>query len=269
MGSITTTVSSILTNALETDGTAEAIQEYVEEGYNSVTGRLTRWGTMLSANLSQSGRVTGELAEKSVDTFLGSIVTSASSLIGNVISTKLFQALNLPNIEGITLYSPSITVSREVDISEEVFIIQKDSENKYVINNSVPHLRKWEIDAYIQSISPKTDAASGSHASLQVQEKLLDNYAKARRPLWFKTHQNEFVQVMIANYSYQYVAESMNATHVSLSLVEYKALELAYGTLGADTDSSLTVSTSTSTSKAAALVVVMAALAAALAVDLA
>lgn len=233
MASLVSSIGSNLATALDlTDNVIDSIQTYLEAG-NTTAGKLIHWSLMTASSALANDYRDG--ITDSDNSFINKTVQAISTInaaaSGWNVASSILDYVSLPNLEGIPIYVNSLDVSREVDVSEDVYIVQKDSSTNYVMNSSVPHLRKWNLEGYLQTLFPRTDQITGSHESLELQEKLIDYFSQARRPMWFKTHQNEFVQVMISSYSYSYVPENQNATKISLSLVEYKALELAYGSV--------------------------------------
>lgn len=134
---------------------------------------------------------------------------------------KLNQLLMSPNIEGIPINATSVKVSREVDISESLVIVQDTYGKDYKTDNAVPHLREWNLDGYLTSIS-NLDNMLLIKPTLMLQMKYLDACAASRKPVWFKTDNNEFFKVQITRLYFERVAESTNAVHVLVSLKEFK-----------------------------------------------
>lgn len=134
---------------------------------------------------------------------------------------KLNQLLMSPNIEGIPINATSVKVSREVDISESLVIVQDTYGKDYKTDNAVPHLREWNLEGYLTSIS-NLDNMLLIKPTLMLQMKYLDACAASRKPVWFKTDNNEFFKVQITRLYFERVAESTNAVHVLVSLKEFK-----------------------------------------------
>lgn len=250
---------SSVTSLTSSENTLESIQSYLEYG-STTDGKLIHWTLMATSSTVAHPRTLGKQTEgvlSTLGTFLSSVASIASLGVSSIVGAIL-DTLALPNLEGIPLYTASLTVSREIDVSEDVYIVQKDSSTQYALDNSVPHLRKWSLDGYLQSLTPKTELQTGFKTTLMLQERLIDMLSQARRPMWFKTHQNEFVQVLITQYQFQYVAENMSSTHVQLEMIEFKALELASGTLTDSSSSTLWDKVSATTGMTAALLAVTA-----------
>lgn len=134
---------------------------------------------------------------------------------------KLNQLLMSPNIEGIPISATSVKVSREVDISESLVIVQDTYGKDYKTDNAVPHLREWNLEGYLTSVS-NLDNMLLIKPTLMLQMKYLDACAASRKPVWFKTDNNEFFKVQITRLYFERVAESTNAVHVLVSLKEFK-----------------------------------------------
>lgn len=134
---------------------------------------------------------------------------------------KLNQLLMSPNIEGIPINTTSVKVSREVDISESLVIVQDTYGKDYKTDNAVPHLREWNLEGYLTSVS-NLDNMLLIKPTLMLQMKYLDACAASRKPVWFKTDNNEFFKVQITRLYFERVAESTNAVHVLVSLKEFK-----------------------------------------------
>ncbi len=131
------------------------------------------------------------------------------------------QLLMSPNIEGIPINSLSVKVSRDIDVSESLVIVQDTYGKDYKTDNAVPHLREWNLEGYLTSIS-NLDSMLLIKPTLMLQMKYLDGCAASRKPVWFKTNNNEFFKVQIARLYFEQTAESTNAIRVSVSLKEFK-----------------------------------------------
>lgn len=134
---------------------------------------------------------------------------------------KMNQLLMSPNIEGIPINATSVKVSREVDISESLVIVQDTYGKDYKTDNAVPHLREWNLEGYLTSIS-NLDSMLLIKPTLMLQMKYLDACAASRKPVWFKTDNNEFFKVQITRLYFERVAESTNTVHVLVNLKEFK-----------------------------------------------
>ena len=178
---------------------------------------------LVTSGLASSKVISGTLSLIS-STIVGSdFFSKANSGLSKAtdILNKANQLLMSPNIEGIPINVPSIKVSREIDISESLVIIQ-DAQNKdYKVDNVVPHLREWNLEGYLSSISI-LDSMLLIKPTLMLQMKYLDMCAASRKPVWFKTNNNEFFKVQISRLYFEQNAESTNTVKVSVSLKEFK-----------------------------------------------
>lgn len=136
-----------------------------------------------------------------------------------------YEATKDPNLEGIPIKSPEITVSREVEVSEYGVVMDEGYMHNYVVDNAVPKPRIWSVQGYVTS-RWEVDTGFILKPSLQQQIKMLDGYAQSRRPLWFKTDENEFVRVQITSLTINRKAENMNAHALTMQLKEFVPLEL-------------------------------------------
>lgn len=133
----------------------------------------------------------------------------------------LFQITMDPNIEGIPIGTAQISVTRDVDISESCFIVPEDKTKEYKADNSVPRLREWSISGYIATMSSFADYGLIIKPTILVQMKLLDTYAKSRRPVWFKSNNGTFHRVQIKHLQITQDPTMMNGAKVDIQLKEY------------------------------------------------
>lgn len=167
---------------------------------------------------------------------------SAKSLYGGVdllsvaiaseISPKVARTMNDiaatladPNIEGIPIRTSKLGSEREVEVGECLVIVQSANKKEYTTDNAAPKLREWQIEGVLTSIS------GGDHRllikpSLLNQIKYLDAVELSRRPVWFKDNMCLFHQVHITRFHHDWDPDATNGVRVSISLKEYKPLEL-------------------------------------------
>lgn len=184
-------------------------------------GRAFKWAIIEANALTAGQKRWGKVASVSIDglsRFLG--MDKSLSL-----TRDIYACLRDPNLEGIPILSPKISVSREVDISENSVIVPENYQRMYIIDNAVPHPRTWSVTGYITS-SPLIDSGMILKPSLMMQAKFLDALAKSRRILWFKTDENEMVKVQIASLTIERNAEASNAYPVNMTLKEFVPLQL-------------------------------------------
>lgn len=126
-----------------------------------------------------------------------------------------------PNIEGIPIGASQITMTRDVDISESCFIVPDKHTKEYRADNSVPRLREWSISGYLATMSSFADYGLVIKPTILVQMKLLDTYAKSRRPVWFKSNNGSFHRVQIKHLQITQDPTMMNGAKIEIQLKEY------------------------------------------------
>lgn len=126
-----------------------------------------------------------------------------------------------PNIEGIPIGTSQISVTRDVDISESCFIVPDMNTKEYRADNSVPRLREWAITGYLSTMASFADYGLIIKPTIVIQMKLLDTYAKSRRPVWFKTNNGTFYRVQIKHMQITQDPTMMNGAKIDLVLKEY------------------------------------------------
>ena len=153
---------------------------------------------------------------------IGSISIGASRAINTLITTLL-----LPNIEGIPIQADTQTCSRDVDISELMLIGQGGNAHgkQYVTDNTAPRPREWRLTGYLMPLVDWVDSYLLVKPTLAAQIGLLDRYATARAPVWFKPYYNLFEQVLISNFTYDFEPDKLNGVRVSLTLREFVPFE--------------------------------------------
>lgn len=216
---ITRMISESKTSMSENGAFQGAIDSYL--AYNMTNqGALIHWAAILTSEVA--------------DTSLSKRTTSDLSTIKsfNVLDRKVLEKMNEfyketkdPNLEGIPIKSPEISVTRDVDVADYGVIMDESYMHTHVVDNAVPKPRVWNVQGYLES-NWGADIGLILKPSLQFQAKMLDGYAQSRRPLWFKTDENEFVRVQISSLSFNRKAEWMNGCQVTLQLKEFVPLEL-------------------------------------------
>lgn len=204
-----------------------AVDRYLR--YNLTdAGMLIHWGAILSSGLISQGTDNtvnrnrgGTSDELKAQRLSGAGI---SSIIDKDVLNTMYNTFKDPNIEGIPIKTPKISCKREVQISEYGVIMESGYYNKYITDNASPSPRTWDISGYLTSCWD-IDCGLNIKPSLQLQEKLLDAFAKSRRPLWFKTDECEFVTVQIASLTIDRQAENMNAHAITIQLKEFVPLE--------------------------------------------
>lgn len=189
--------------------------------------RLTGKGNTAALNVIGSG------VKYSFGSVLNLLTVAFTADVNSLIASGIFKgesqafyemyqkALIEPNIEGIPISSPSISTDREVDVGEQMMIVQSTSQKQYWTDNSVPHLKTWNIEGYLQVLLT-LDNFYVSKPSLKMQTEFLDICATSRRPVLFKDNRGDFRLVQIVSLHTEEVAEYNNAVKVSIQLKEYK-----------------------------------------------
>ena len=130
-----------------------------------------------------------------------------------------------PSINGIVIVSSNESSSRDVDVSEEPLIVQTARmSTAYVVDNAVPRPRTWQVQGYLLPLAPTVDQLIPSKPTIWFQKKMLDAFAKSRRPVLYKSSDLEFTQVLITQFSWDQEATVNNGLKVSLGLKEYATI---------------------------------------------
>ncbi len=210
-----------------------AIDTYLQNNM-SAAGIIIHWSAILASCYSDNKRlvspkpkVFGWVSDlgSSVESAIGTLQSSDAGTKTTKWLNDIYEATKDPNIEGIPIISPSIQVSRDVEVSDYGVIVDSGYKKQNVVDNATPKPRIWEIKGYITS-KWAVDIGMVLKPSLQMQAKILDAYAQSRKPLWFKTDEFEFVRVQITNLTFSRKAEIMNAYEVSVTLKEFVPLEI-------------------------------------------
>lgn len=165
------------------------------------------------------------LAEGTLSKITPNAVTSMMVKSAEIMN-YLYDILRDPNIEGIPIHTATLSVSREVDVSENPVIMQKDAQRAYVQDNAVPRPRKWNLDGYLMATNKMIDGFSVVKPTLIAQQKFLDFIARSRRPVWFKDHNCEFHLILITSIHMESTATTNTGVHVTLQLSEYTPLQV-------------------------------------------
>lgn len=155
-----------------------------------------------------------------------------SVAITSAISPKVARTMNDvastladPNIEGIPIRTSKLGSEREVEVGECLVIVQSANKKEYTTDNAAPKLREWQIEGVLTPIS-RGDSRLLIKPSLLNQIKYLDAIELSRRPVWFKDNMCLFHQVHITRFHHDWDPDATNGVRVSISLKEYKPLEL-------------------------------------------
>lgn len=205
------------------DKTVDSWLSYSTSGFD--VNAVIHWSVELAQSALQYGRTTGG---KSIDSLVfTSLATIESSDAANVIN-RLLAAVSIPNIEGIPIFSHRISTGRDVELSEQSLIITGDKDSGKTrmrfVDNAVPKLRIWNVQGHILSIAPVLDYASVVKPSLVHEIDYLDAMAKSGKPVWFKTHTNEFVRCQIQQFQFEWTADKNTGVAIQMTLKEYAPL---------------------------------------------
>lgn len=196
------------------------------DGYLSIN--QTAWGVPIHfAAILATGFLIGP-KKKAHKSLVDLIQISVSDLIPNKalnVINDLWDDFRDPNLEGIVISSPSISVSRDADVSENPVLFAEGYTKANLIDNCTPHPREWNIDGYLTGIS-QLDGGLTIKPSLMIQQSMLDAFMRSRRPLWFKTADMEFVRVLISHMQIEETAEASNVRKISLTLKEWDVINM-------------------------------------------
>lgn len=196
---------------------------YSDSGFDANT--ILHWSVELSSSLAQYGRTTGG---RSIDSLVFTSLATLESAEAMSVINKMMAAVIIPNIEGIPIFSHRISTGRDVELSEQSLIMTGDKDSGKTrmrfVDNAVPRLRLWNVQGHILSIAPVLDYAAIVKPSLMMEIDYLDAVAKSGKPVWFKTHTNEFVRVQIQQFQFEWTAEKSTGVAISMTLKEYAPL---------------------------------------------
>ena len=139
-----------------------------------------------------------------------------------------------PNIEGIVIFAESEQTDRTMEVSESPMVVQQDlAATTYITDNAVPKPRTWTLQGHLTTVL-QTDHYFVIKPSLLLQRNYLDNCMKSRKPVVFKTYDNQFVNVLIANMKTAWDPKSMNTMSISVTLKEYVPITVTESPLTAE-----------------------------------
>lgn len=204
-----------------------SIDTYLQNNMTS-EGTALHWGVIAGSGLLQRSRNDVNSPKRVANPYLKNTVdmlpTLTSLALDNDFMKEVIEGTYSPNIEGIPISSAEISSTRDVDVADYGVIVQQARYKQNIIDNSVPRPRTWTISGYLTSCLD-TDHGNILKPSLILQKKILDAFTKARRPLWFKTEENEFVRVLITSLNITRTPDNMNTYPIQCSLKEFVPLE--------------------------------------------
>lgn len=199
-------------------------------GTNSVTGVRRFVGSWGQSSVGQG--LEGSILTLGIGDLIDAIGGSGSSLnimkqTANVLNA-VADELKDPNIEGIPIHAESESVSRDVEVNKQIVIVQdgNSAQKDIVVDNAVPQLRQWQLRGYVVAPPIGIETFLVIKPTLMLQRKMLDWYAASRKPVWFKTHDNEFHKVLISHIDFAYDVRSLNALLVNVTLTEFKVMKI-------------------------------------------
>lgn len=187
------------------------------------------WAEMLAVGAVVGGQKVGQntlvkAINGNKDLLAVAMTTDISPKVARVMN-DVAQTLADPNIEGIPIRTSKLGSSRDVEVGECLVIVQSANNKEYTTDNAAPKLREWQLEGVLTPLS------GGDHRllikpSLLNQIKYLDAIELSRRPVWFKDNMCLFHQVNVTRFQHEWTPDATNGVRVSISLKEYKPLEL-------------------------------------------
>lgn len=207
--SATTNPSSVLNDVIDA-----GVQAYLNTTLVNAIGHQVAMGVLGSTSFMNS------MLARSRSGGVYSAGDSIARFANNAVD-ELNQYLQLPNIEGITIYASQTSVSREVEASSTPVIQQSISARKYVTDSATPLPRTFTVQGYLQSMAPELDYGKTIRPSIVAQAKYLDSCASSRCPVWYKDDYNRFFLVLITRYREEHSADVTNLLKVDIEMAEY------------------------------------------------
>lgn len=198
-------------------------------GTNAVTG-ITRFN--YGGAGTTGGFIAGMLGIGSNP--LLDVLKSGANMLNPLRMQSLSKAINAyldlmkdPNIEGIPIHATKEIEKDAVEIGKQVVIVQDSSDKQVVVDNVVPQLRVWQVQGFLMAIPNPLDNYLIIKPSLIVQKRTLLYYRDSQRPVWFKTHDGEYVLCLIEDLTFAYDEKALNACQIDVTLVEFQVLKTA------------------------------------------
>lgn len=224
-------IASSLTSDLATDAAFLAVDKWLSNvttpvGFIShITEGLTAQGlSVLQAPLTSSPGMIGNLTP-----MLSSKLQLDPETAQYV--NRIWELFRQPNIEGIVIFTETENTTRHMDISTSPLVVQSNlldgvvSRTTYVTDNAVPQPRTWQLTGHLSTVLA-TDHYFVIKPSLILQRAYLDNCMRTRKPVVFKSYNNDFHRVLITDMKTTWDAKTMNTMSIQLSLVEYVPIEV-------------------------------------------
>ena len=186
-------------------------------------------GTNTVTNIHRFGRLADGMSN--VVAILGAINTFDLTDLAPQTAAALNEIcdeLKNPNIEGIPIHAEAEMETSTNDVAQKLFIKDSSVNKEYRMDNTVPKPKTWTIRGYLMSnpYAVPLESRLIIKPSLIAQRALLQWFMDSRKPVWYKTHDNRFYKVLITQFESQYTTQSLNSLSVSISLTEFKVLEV-------------------------------------------
>ncbi len=245
MNLVTTVIASAYSTVVSKAAIDKCINSFLsyddDKTFNA--NSILHWSLELTTSAAQYGRTVGGISLDSLVFGTGSVLPDAQ---WEEFINKLNAAVCVPNLEGIPIFSAKMSTRRDILLSEQNIILPSDNvdagtgvgaiKRGIYVDNAVPRLRTWDIQGYILSVMPLLDYRAQVKPSLLLEMDYIDAIAKSGKPVWFKTHTNEFVRAQVQGFSFEFTPEINTGVAVTLSLKEYSPLRI---TTNAATDGAL------------------------------
>ena len=162
-------------------------------------------------------------AEVSMD-LLTRFFPKAQSFPGALNSGIVNAYLSCPLLHYFPIYCEKYTVKHSSDVAVNMIIAQgglpdKNGGKLYAVDNVAPHPRQWVMKGYLMPLIPIDGTIF--QPTLTLQKEMLQAARMSREPISFKTRDNEFVEVLINDMTYEETPQSQAALGISLTVTEF------------------------------------------------
>lgn len=199
-------------------------------GTNAVTGIRRFASTQGGAAGVIMGIATGTLIADKLSSLTNMLSGGLTSSRFNGASQEIFQGINAildelknPNVDGIPIHATKEVLSQDIEVGEQVVIVQDSASKEVCVDNVVPKLRQFSVQGYLMANQlTLVDPYLVLKPSLQLQKRVLQAYANSRKPVWYKTGDNEFIVCLIKHIETGRTEKGLNAIEISMQLQEFK-----------------------------------------------
>lgn len=159
--------------------------------------------------------------------------------------------INSGLFRGMPIYSDSYKESGDVQVGRQMLLNGTAGGVSTITDNLVVMPRKFEISGYLtgqqfSSLSAKAAATlegmlggMGNQVVIQLAKQYIRFIREGRVPFWFTTREGEVLKALIEKYDFEDQPEADNACKVSLSIVQFVAMELSDDGLTSKIDGNL------------------------------